>query len=314
MEINKLQDQISQHRPYLMGIAILWIMIHHIQFFGLYDFGFLSFFARIGSCGVDIFLFVSSFGLYHSLVKGGKIRDFYKRRLFRIFPTFIVFLIILAVIKNPLLLFSPRFYYNQFYSNWYITFILLMYLVYPVIFKIQQKHLYLPLVLGITFSSLMTVLLVLLDKDNIHDVPMLMIQRVPIFVVGSLFADKCFRTCVPFWVFMLNIAITCFALYFSYQDELEYLVYPLFFFLAISLVMLFLFSWIKWIDKPLSYCGNISLELYLIHMVLIPFAIRHNFADNIQRWIIVLIIFFISCVAAGIFKKIVSKIVLSIQK
>lgn len=314
MEICKLQDQISLHRSYLMGIAILWIMIHHIQFFGLYDFSFLSFFARIGSCGVDIFLFVSSFGLYHSLIKNGRIKDFYKRRFFRIFPTFIVFLLIIAVLRDPVLIFSPRYWYGQFYSNWYISFILIMYLIYPFIFRVQQIHLYLPLILGLTFSLLMTTLLVLLGKDDIHDVPMLMLQRVPIFVAGSLFADKRFMASIPFGVYLLNLVVTCVVLYYSYQYGFEYLVYPIFFFLTISLVVLFLSFWVKMIDKPLSICGSISLELYLIHMVLIPFVMRHHIAENNQKWIIVLMVFVISFVTAVLLKRFVSIVIPSVQK
>ena len=297
-----------------MGIAILWIMIHHIQFFGLDEFVPLSFFARIGSCGVDIFLFVSSFGLYHSLVKNGNVKDFYKRRFVRIFPTFIVCVLTLAVLRNPVLIFSPKYWYNQFYSNWYISFILLMYLFYPFIFKVQQKHLYLPLLLGLTFSLSMTVLLVLLGKDDIHEVPMLMLQRIPIFVVGSLFADKRFIASIPFGAYLLNLVVTCVLLYYSYQYGLEYFVYPLFFFLTISLVVLILSSWIRMIDKPLSKFGNLSLELYLIHMVLIPFILRHHIAENIQKWIIVLMVFFISYVTAILLKRLVSIVVLSVQK
>ena len=161
---------------------------------------------------------------------------------------------------------------------------------------------------------LMTALLVLLGKDDIHDVPMLMLQRVPIFVAGSLFADKRFMASIPFGVYLLNLVVTCVVLYYSYQYGFEYLVYPIFFFLTISLVVLFLSFWVKMIDKPLSICGSISLELYLIHMVLIPFVMRHHIAENNQKWIIVLMVFVISFVTAVLLKRFVSIVIPSVQK
>ena len=78
---------VSRYRGELMGAAILFIILFHIPlprsdtFFGLH---------RCGNIGVDMFLFLSGVGLWYSWVKNPSTSHFYKRRLLRIFPTWLV--------------------------------------------------------------------------------------------------------------------------------------------------------------------------------------------------------------------------------
>ena len=82
----KLAD-VSRYRGELMGIAIVFIILFHIpldrsdMFFGL---------RRCGNIGVDMFLFLSGIGLWYSWTKQPSFKSFYKRRLLRIFPTWLV--------------------------------------------------------------------------------------------------------------------------------------------------------------------------------------------------------------------------------
>ena len=78
---------ISTYRSELMGWAILWIMMLHFTFTQIKPLGFL---AQYGFAGVEIFMFVSGFGLYFSLDKDNNLFRFYKRRLLRIFPTYYI--------------------------------------------------------------------------------------------------------------------------------------------------------------------------------------------------------------------------------
>lgn len=314
MEFQKARELVSCHRSYLMGFAIIWIIIHHIQFFGLYGFGYFSFFARIGSCGVDIFLFVSAFGLYHSLCRNRDVLAFYKRRLLRVLPSFIIIGLVVALMSAPLSLFSPRYWYNHFYCNWYISFILIMYLIYPFIYRIQKENIFLPLLLGIIFSSLMTIVLINLHKDDIHDVPMLMFQRFPIFMLGSLFADKRLRGKV-FMCYIIPLCImSCVLLHLSYQNQLLFFIYILFFFLAASLTLIFSRYWIKWLDKLFSFSGKISLELYLVHMTLLPYLMRHYVPDSVGICITIIVLILASYIAALILNQIVSMVESRIHK
>lgn len=152
-----------------------------------------------------------------------------------------------------------------------------MYLFYPLIYHVQRKHIYLPLMFGILFSCLLTYLLIRMNRDDIHDVPMLMAQRIPIFILGSLYADERFEIRGTVRTFLVTAILVCILLYYSYKLDAEYMVYPLFFFLSSILIILLSVFWMKWIDKPLVYSGKISLELYLVHMIIIPYMVRQHF-------------------------------------
>ena len=58
---------LSKHRSAIMGFAILWIMLFHLHV--SVDFTPFMIIKRLGYGGVDIFLFLSGFGLYYSCSK-----------------------------------------------------------------------------------------------------------------------------------------------------------------------------------------------------------------------------------------------------
>lgn len=78
-------QQISDNRSYLMGIAMVSIMLFHQDW--IYGWNpIFAFFHFYGNWGVDVFLFVSGFGLYYSLKNDHRVIPFYKRRIIRILP------------------------------------------------------------------------------------------------------------------------------------------------------------------------------------------------------------------------------------
>lgn len=76
---------IGKHRTELMGFAMIVIMFFHMNFSVPSQFGILSFIKQTGYGGVDIFLFLSGYGIYHSLKKNSSLLGYYKRRAVRIF-------------------------------------------------------------------------------------------------------------------------------------------------------------------------------------------------------------------------------------
>ena len=75
-------------------MVYFWIMILHFVFYSIVPLGFV---AQYGYAGVEIFMFVSGFGLYFSLDKNPSLLIFYRRRLLRIFPTFPTYYIIRSI-------------------------------------------------------------------------------------------------------------------------------------------------------------------------------------------------------------------------
>ncbi|MBQ8047212.1 MAG: acyltransferase family protein [Prevotella sp.] len=86
MKTTKLTDTIRQHRTGIMGIAMLCIMLFHQSWIWGKVHVLFFLFHVYGHWGVDIFFFVSGFGLYYSLNKNGSALAFYKRRLLRLLP------------------------------------------------------------------------------------------------------------------------------------------------------------------------------------------------------------------------------------
>lgn len=79
-------SQISYHRNSIMGIAILWIMMYHMPYLNSIAGSLIGSAILIGFCGVDIFFFLSSFGIYYSFQKQQTLKSFYKKRILRILP------------------------------------------------------------------------------------------------------------------------------------------------------------------------------------------------------------------------------------
>ena len=87
-----VEDSLTINREVLMGIGIIMVVLYHyntgLSFQKLFYPGFM---------GVDIFLFISGYGLCRSL-NNNDIFTFYKRRLTRIMPMFLL----LALVKCSL--------------------------------------------------------------------------------------------------------------------------------------------------------------------------------------------------------------------
>lgn len=114
-----------------MGLAMIAILLFHQEF--IKGNPILDFFNHYGHWGVQIFIFVSGFGIWYALDKPGTIPSFYIRRLWRIMPASILGgVLALALtwetsIAQNLLKISGL-------SLWYIRTILILYLVSPVLY------------------------------------------------------------------------------------------------------------------------------------------------------------------------------------
>lgn len=145
----KLPLQTTQE---LKGVAILAILLGHIGYSLFPTQGFLFPLSVFSGMGVDLFLFLSGFGVTVSQIKTPlSLKDFYKKRLSKVFlPLWCVLLIFFLLDffvlhkSYPLsewgLSFVGIFSRADLFQNinsplWYITFILFYYLLFPIFFK-----------------------------------------------------------------------------------------------------------------------------------------------------------------------------------
>ena len=142
-----------ENRYYLMGIAIIWIVLFHVFLWtdmsDIKTSWWIALFDK-GALGVDIFLLLSAFGLQAS-IDHNSIGCFYKNRIKRIFPIYVFFLLFLFIVverncpwdrvvmqclcqMTGLSLFEyPEFFSCGFCFDWFTPAIILLYIVFPII-------------------------------------------------------------------------------------------------------------------------------------------------------------------------------------
>ncbi len=136
----------------LKGLSIVMIVLSHIGYFLVSDTRFLWPLSIMAGVGVNLFLFLSGFGLTASqLQKNLSIGGFYKKRLLKLFSPFWLSLIVFLLLDFFLLkisypweyigkAFVGIFTHANLYQDinsplWYFTFILGYYLLFPLVFS-----------------------------------------------------------------------------------------------------------------------------------------------------------------------------------
>lgn len=135
----------------LKGVAILAVLFGHIGYFLVDDNRFLFPLSIAAGIGVNIFLFLSGYGLTVGMLrKPLSTSDFYRKRALRIFIPFWIVLLGLLVLDEVALgrVYSPTYIVRSllgFFPRadmatdinsvfWYITWILFCYLLFPLLF------------------------------------------------------------------------------------------------------------------------------------------------------------------------------------
>jgi peptidoglycan/LPS O-acetylase OafA/YrhL len=142
----------------LKGLAILTIVLAHIAYMLVTDSSFLYPLSVAAGVGVDLFLFISGYGLVVGMLRSPlSPLQFYRRRLSRVFIPF-WFVIVLLFIADALVLghtygggyvaqsllgWFPRASAWEDVNSpfWYITWILMFYLLFPLVFSRKRPWL-----------------------------------------------------------------------------------------------------------------------------------------------------------------------------
>ena len=198
LNLNLCFDTISKSRSSLMGLAMIWVVMYHYH---LETFP-LDKLSRYGFTGVDIFLFLSGMGLYFSMHKNPDVLNFYKRRLLRIFPTYII----LGAVATFLLYGSHEslwhflwvrstlgYWTNGDSGAWFIPALITLYFFFPflyhTIFKRDDIGLFILFFGVVLFLSLYWVTLgaqpMWFDNTDQRWLHVLLLYRVPIFMAGA---------------------------------------------------------------------------------------------------------------------------------
>lgn len=278
---------ISRFRAEQMGAAMLFVILFHVAldrgdpFYGL---------RRCGNVGVDIFLFLSGVGLWFSWVKTPDVLRFYRRRLLRIVPTWIV---VATAFYLPDYLVARRFSHSivdligditinwDFWLHdeltfWYVPAIMALYLVAPWYMRlIQSRPVYrwLPLLMVIWCVMVQWVLPIHHAVGHIE----IFWSRVPIFFIGINFGEMV-RTRRQLSSDAVWLLLVTFLMTFGtclYLEQVRHGQFPLFvermlyipFTVCTVLVMNRIFRRTpQWVNSSFRFVGALSLEAYLIHI------------------------------------------------
>ncbi|WP_025691346.1 acyltransferase family protein [Paenibacillus zanthoxyli] len=317
---------ISTYRTQLMGIAILWIVFFHSTI-NTSSFPIINTFKTIGYGGVDIFLMLSGLGLYFSCQKDNNVITFYKRRLLRIIPTYMIFVFIICllywyvgemsltdVVLNLTTLSFWMDSKNKF--DWYVPAILVLYLLTPVfMYYFKSKNKYISVAAAILIGLLITIAITPtpLSYLNIFTI------RIPIFFMGFL---------IGYWIengkkanllhLIVNIVMAILGLiflavsikYLSYEFSWHYGLFWYPFILITLPLCMFLAAFLQTLSELgikkfifLTFCGTHSLEIYLIHERVLHITAKISGSLSIDNFIYNLICILIALVMAFLLKK-----------
>lgn len=249
-----------------------------------FDFKFFNALFNQGDSGVDIFMFLSGWGLYFSYKKYS-ILEFYKRRFIRILPLYMIVCLIFVITINGNIIdylscvTTLGFWTGGIWYDWYIPAILLFYMLYPLIGKLTDKFGILPVIISIVISVGIIGYIQMSTDCQFGDIRMFVLSRFPIFVLGAYWGYLTIRKregkflplifaisgIVGFAFFYWFLAHTHFLLFSGVRQLLHILYAPGMCFLF-SAILEFTNKYINMINRILSFCGTMSLELYLIHV------------------------------------------------
>ena len=195
--MQSIQKNLNLSRNAIKGIAILWVIFFHAQL-GLN--GILYEIQKIGYGGVDIFLFLSGYGLYRSLSRDQDLARYLKRRAARLLPVYLPFCLLWFAVMFPLLgrvrldsvvlrIIAGNLSMMGFFSgspeviNWYVSMLALTVLSAPLFAACLRpgKHYWLR-------AAMLLAVLFVLGAAYIKNAQYMAFSRFPVFVIGMIFA------------------------------------------------------------------------------------------------------------------------------
>ncbi len=321
---------ISKTRNVILGIATLLVAYCHSTSMYVQNLfpiqiinNILVFIMEIGTIGVDIFLILSGVGLYHSFSKNSNIKSFYRKRALRIFPSVIIVAIIITTIKGGFGLgnylkniFLLSFFVDGDLSFWYFSFILVLYIVYPILHKMVEKFDYkfvIVFIVGIVIGNF----LLMKYNINLYNKIEIATTRIPVFIMGIWLGKKSYtdykiskKWLILFAIiFITIIPILYFKVFINYYIMVRLLYCPL----AISIVVLLSCIYTKFNNNSILtrffiWIGTYSLEIYLLYEYLAKnyyYLFRYRDPYNISYYIC---IFAITLILASGLKRFTNEI------
>ncbi len=273
---------ISKYRTGLMGLATIFVYIFHDPIYTNHP--AINAIKNRLFIGVDIFIFLSGYGLYYASLKRQTIKSFYIKRIKRVYPTFLVVACIVCMIKNSdfretlSILSTIGYWWGDSFQSWYISAILVFYLLFPFYLKWFNPSPY-----KTTFQAVIIGVLITIPAYIVFpDLRIGFFSRIPIFSIGVLSAYIANNKPLGFKensliktaILLISTGLCSTLLLYTTLKPYSAAWCPLpFIFVVPGLIILLILFCEKNNNSPLRnrilsaliFIGNLSLEFYLIH-------------------------------------------------
>lgn len=322
-------ENLSIYRNQIYGISIIWIMLFHgkiLPYVHLEKISpFISDFLSYGNVGVDIFLYLSGISCFYAFYKREDYDLFLCRRMLRVLPPYLIWggicWFIIDIIsgksfKRFLLDLSLYSFWKEGEELfWYVAIIILLYMLYPLIYyslfkngKLYWESFFLWMATTFTFNAYLKNF-----ESEIYENIEIATCRIPVFLCGCLSGYYVYFKKNLSYSFYILCAIFALGSYYICNNEylpiLGFRYTYLIIGISLCIVFAFLLSIVpfKTIHNILKFFGDISLELYIVHIALRYFFMHSAYyvKNCFTEYLFLLII---SVVVAFILSKVSTKI------
>lgn len=306
---------LSKYRGQIMGVASIMVVLLHfvVELYpDLHIPGATVILGR-GNIGVDIFLLVSGMGLWFSMSKDDNTKRFYLKRIRRVLlpalvitlPYWIWFDLFFqrsGIFRFVLDWTGLSFWTHGVTTTWYVSFIIICYLFYPLIFRLQKKNR--SLILWLSLFLIVICSLLAFVMPSIYEKYEIALTRIPVFFIGSYLGEYVLNskespssgklvldvyTILSAFVFVASVLV-------NGRNHLVGTMLYRYGCGGIAILICFVVCWIfdKWKMKPVAnifqYFGKVSLELYLIHVMIRNIVSKSplgGFTETQQRMVVI---------------------------
>lgn len=305
----------SEHRSFLMGVAAIFITVFHSVYYNDLSSDNQIISGMINSLyqlniGVEMFLLLSGIGMYFAFNnKKVKFMQYYFKRVINVY-------LIALIVDLPFFIYADFFYEKKsvlsFFMDWlrlsnwigttkigwYAFFAMVLYAIYPIMFKILKKiedsKYILPMLVVLCVGMAIFCKAVSHFVPKIYEVVEIAITRMPIFFIGCYMGKLVYnkeQSTRKLTIFsILGIVIWVVLVGFVggiMQDRLSHCLLSI----AVCVALINFADLIKKsnpIYKIFEFLGGMSLEIYLVHIALAKAIFDYNDVNSLL-WYYVMI-------------------------
>ena len=282
----------SRYRKELMGIAIMMVVVSHVYMSGVPLPDSIRRLTGFGACGVELFLFLSGFGLWKSYsettnnfrnVKAKNLMQWYKRRYLRILVPYLLFSIpiygLFAMMDHlDFAEYIRRVFFLSFWTEgwglWYLAMLIPLYFFAPLVIKLlmgEKRDLWFAV---FVLSAEIYAYFAFGGNRDVY-FTRFVISRLPSFFIGIYMAQAiCEGRKIPVWL-VLYLPLFIYILLHTFNHNLGTRFFYLWLLpLPISTIGVWLIERFTWMQSLFGFLGSISLELYCTHVFLPVLIVR----------------------------------------